>query len=336
MRKYSTALVTGGAGFIGSHIAEYLVDKKFDVIVVDNLLRGKKENITPLLDRGVKFVSADLKDYDLIKNHFKDVDLVFHLAATVGVKFATIRPLEVLDNNIDSLRNVLKASVNGKVRKVIDASSSEVYGGIETVPMAEDLPLSPVSPYGISKIVGEAYCRAFGRKYGLRTSIVRYFNVYGPRQSCDDKSWVVPTFITNAIEGKPLLLHGSGSQTRDFTFISDAVEGIMLVAERDDGSGESYNIGTGKETSIRELAELVLTISGNRSRIGYTRLRSFHIRRRCADISKARDRLGYEPKVSLKDGLKITWDYFVRQMEETSKSRAKKPAAREKKPGRVA
>jgi UDP-glucose 4-epimerase len=330
MGKYSSALIVGGAGFIGSHIAEFLSGRKFEVIVVDNLLRGKVENISPLLDRGVRFVNADVRDYDLIKSYFEGVDVVFDLAGTVGVKFATRRPLEVLDNNIDSLRNVLKASVDGEVRKVIYVSSSEVYGNIEVVPMAEDLPLSPVSPYGISKIVGEAYCKAFGRKYGLNTSMVRYFNVYGPRQSPDDKSWVVPTFITNAIEGRPLILHGSGSQTRDFTFISDAVEGIMLVAEKDEGSGESYNIGSGKETSIRELAELVLAIGGGKGSIGYTRLRSFHIRRRCGDISKARERLGYEPKVSLKEGLKITWDYFVRRMEEAGKCRGKKPGVRER------
>jgi UDP-glucose 4-epimerase len=318
MNEYSTAVVTGGAGFIGSHIAEYMVRKKVDVIIVDNLTRGNVKNISPLLDKGARFVNADVTDFGLIKRYFEGVDLVFHLAATVGVKFASRRPLEVMNNNIDSLRSVLKASVNGKVKKFIFTSSSEVYGDIEVVPMKEDLPLSPVSPYGISKIVGEAYCRAFCQKHGLNTSIVRYFNVYGPRQSCDDKSWVVPTFVTNAIEGKPLLVHGSGNQTRDFTFISDAVEGTMRIANRDEGLGDSYNIGTGKETSIRDLAKLVLTLSGHESTIAYTRPRAFHIKRRCADISKAKEKLGYKPRVSLKNGLKITWDYFTRQMKETN------------------
>lgn len=313
MNEYSTALVTGGAGFIGSHIAEYLIRKKVDVVIVDNLTRGKIQNISPLLDKGARFVNADVIDLESIKHHFRDVDLVFHLAATVGVRFASRRPLEVMNNNIDGLRSVLKASANGKVKKFIFTSSSEVYGDIEVVPMREDLPLSPVSPYGISKIVGEEYCRAFCRKYGLNTSIVRYFNVYGPRQSCDDKSWVVPTFITNAIEGKPLSVHGSGDQTRDFTFISDAVEGTMLLAERDDGRGDSYNIGTGKETSVHKLAELVLTLNKNKGSIVHSRLRAFHIRRRCADISKAKEKLGYRPKVSLKNGLRTTWEYFKRQ-----------------------
>lgn len=322
MNKYSTALITGGAGFIGSHIADYLSRKKVEVIIIDNLMRGKIKNISTLLDRDVKFVNMDVRDYDSIKGYFKGVDLVFHLAAMVGVKFASRRPLEVMNNNIDGLRSVLKASVGGKVSKFVFASSSEVYGDIEVVPMSEDLPLSPVSPYGISKIVGEAYCKAFHRKYGLKTSIVRYFNVYGPRQSCDDKSWVVPAFITNAIEGKPLVVHGSGSQTRDFTFISDAVEGTMLIAKSGEGFGDSYNIGTGKETSIRDLAELVLK-SGDKGTIVHTRRRAFHIKRRCADISKAKQRLGYKPKVSLKNGLKITRNYFIRQMEETSTREAK-------------
>jgi UDP-glucose 4-epimerase len=311
--EYSTALVTGGAGFIGSHIADYLCRKKVEVIILDNLRKGKIENISHLLDSGVKFVNMDVRNYDLIKDCFKRVDVVFHLAASVGVKFASRHPLEVMNNNIDCLRSALKAGVKGKVKKFIFASSSEVYGDIDVVPMREDLPLSPVSPYGMSKIVGEEYCKAFCRKYGLSTSIVRYFNVYGPRQSHEDKSWVVPTFMTNAIKGKPLVVHGSGSQTRDFTFISDAVEGTMLVAKGGEGVGDSYNIGTGKETSINALAELVLMLSENKNTIIHTRPRAFHIKRRCADISKAKEKLGYKPKVSLKNGLRITWDYFIRR-----------------------
>ncbi|MDH5788532.1 MAG: GDP-mannose 4,6-dehydratase, partial [Candidatus Bathyarchaeota archaeon] len=171
---------------------------------------------------------------------------------------------------------------------------------------------------GISKIVGEAYCKAFSQKYGLNTSIVRYFNVYGPRQSSEDKSWVIPTFLTNAIEDKPLVIHGSGSQTRDFTFVSDAIEGTMLIAKGGEGMTESYNIGSGKETSINALAELVLMLSESKKDIIHTRRRAFHIKRRCADISKAKERLGYRPKVNLKDGLGMTWDYFVRQKKNTS------------------
>jgi UDP-glucose 4-epimerase len=316
VREHSSAVVTGGAGFIGSHVADYLLRRKFDVTVVDNLSRGRMGNVSPLLERGARFVDADVRDYDLIRGHFEGVDLVFHMAALVGVKFASRRPLEVLDGNVDGLRSALRASVKGKVGKFVFASSSEVYGNTGVVPMSEDLPLSPVSPYGVSKIVGEEYCRAFCRRYGLRTSVVRYFNVYGPGQSREDKSWVVPSFLTNAIEGRPLLVHGSGGQTRDFTFVSDAVEGTVLVAQKDEGSGECYNIGTGRETSIRELAELVLRLNGGKGSIVHTRQRAFHIERRCANISKAEQRLGFRPRVTLEDGLSITLDYYLRKMKE--------------------
>lgn len=303
-------MVTGGAGFIGSHLVDALLEKGFDVKIIDNFSTGSEENIRQFaFHERVQVIKADLQDYDAIKQCFKDVDTVFHLAAVVGVKLATANPLRVLNHNISGIKNVLKASVDGGVAKVIFASSSEVYGDTDVVPMDEGIPLQPISPYGVSKIVGETYCKAYLKEYGLKSLIVRYFNVYGPRQCFKQRSWVMPTFSVNALEGKPLPIHGSGLQTRDFTYISDAVEGTVLVALKGNATCDVYNIGTGTETSIIDLAREIIKMSRSESRIVFTKPRSFEIRRRCADLSKI-SRLGYNPKVSLNKGLKNTLTSF--------------------------
>lgn len=303
-------MVTGGAGFIGSHLVDTLLEKGFDVTIIDNFSTGSEENIRQFMfDKKAHVIKANLQDYDSIKQYFKDVDTVFHVAAVVGVKLATTHPLRVLNHNINGIKNVLKASVEGSVTKLIFSSSSEVYGNIAVVPMNESLPLQPISPYGVSKIVGETYCKAYLQEYGLKSSMVRYFNVYGPRQCVKQESWVIPTFTVNALQGKPLPIHGSGLQTRDFTYISDAVEGTLLVALKSNGTCNAYNIGTGKETSIIDLAREIINISGSKSKIIFTKPRPFRIRRRCADLSNI-SRLGYQPTVSLDWGLKHTLDSF--------------------------
>lgn len=312
MKTFSHAMVTGGAGFIGSHLADYLVKKDIEVTIIDNFVLGKKQNIDHLARLPeVEVVNSDVTKCDLIKGYFKEADIVFHLAALVGVKLATKHPLKVLEQNLSGARNVLEASLEGGVRKVVFASSSEVYGDTTIVPMHEELPLSPISPYGISKIVGETYCRLYHREYGIQTSIVRYFNVYGPRQNVDDRSWVIPSFMTAACEGRPTIIHGSGKQTRDFTYVSDAVQGTYLVATKSDGNGDVYNIGSQRETSIKELAKLVIELSRKKVNMLHTRQRKFHIRRRCADISKASQKLGYTPIVKLKDGLRMTFNHYA-------------------------
>ncbi len=307
----SHVMVTGGAGFIGSHLVDALLEKGVDVTIIDSFSAGSEENIHQFMfHKMAHVIKADLQNYDAIKQYFKDVDTVFHMAAVVGVKLATAHPLRVLNHNISGIKNVLKASVKGGVAKLIFASSSEVYGDIAVVPMNEDLPLQPISPYGVSKIAGETYCKAHFKEYGLKNSIIRYFNVYGPRQCVKQKSWVIPTFTVNALEGKPLPVHGSGRQTRDFTYVSDAVEGTVLVALKGNATCDVYNIGTGKETPIIDLAREIIEISGSESRMVFTKPRTFQIERRCADISKI-SKLGYTPKVPLDRGLKNTLNSFT-------------------------
>jgi len=306
----SRALVTGGAGFLGSNLVEYLTNRGLEVIVLDDLTTGSMENLRHVRRDRMRVVNIDVRKTGAILEYFQDVDVVFHLAALAGVKLATRSPLRTLDNNIQTTRSVLEACSSAGVQRLVFASSSEVYGETSTCPMNENVPLSPISSYGVSKITGEFYCMAFQKKYGIRVSIVRYFNVYGPRQSAKMKSWVVPAFISNVIEKRPLIVHGQGDQTRDFTYIDDAVKGTYLVGTRSYGHGEIFNIGTGIETSVLDLARLILSVTKSSNPIIHTRPRRFHISRRCADISKARSELGYSPSISLKSGVKRTYEFF--------------------------
>jgi len=252
---FNKAVVTGGAGFIGSHLTNYLLEKDIEVTVLDNFWSSSKSNlIRP--HKNLRIQEADLCDQKQIEPFIKQADIVFDLAAIVGVEVATSLPVEVLNTNIASIKNVIESSLDSNVKKIVYASSSEVYGNGTRSAVTEDLPLTPISPYGVSKIVGEIYLRAYWEKCGLQSSIVRYFNVYGPRQSITPLSFVVPSFIYKALHHEPIKIYGSGQQTRDFTYISDSVEGTYLVAERGKGEATPYNICTNVETSLVELAKL--------------------------------------------------------------------------------
>ena len=298
-------IVTGGAGFIGSHLAEELARRGYQVTILDDLSTGEMENIKELLKKGsVQFIQDSITNFSLLKELFQGAIYVFHQAALPSVPRSVKDPLAASEVNITGTLNVLLAARDNKVRKVVYASSSSVYGDTPTLPKKEDMVPHPQSPYAVSKLAGEHYCRVFQEVYGLATACLRYFNVYGPRQNPDSQyAAVIPRFIRWASEGSPLIIFGDGEQTRDFTFIADAVEANILAAESN-ASGV-FNIGQGKSITINELAKFVIKLTGNNVEPVHQEPREGDIRHSLADISKAKT-LGYEPRYNLEEGLEET------------------------------
>ena len=298
-------IVTGGAGFIGSHLAEELARRGYQVTILDDLSTGEMENIKELLKKGsVQFIQDSITNFSLLKEVFQGAIYVFHQAALPSVPRSIKDPLAASEVNITGTLNVLLAARDNKVRKVVYASSSSVYGDTPTLPKKEDMVPHPQSPYAVSKLAGEHYCRVFQEVYGLATACLRYFNVYGPRQNPDSQyAAVIPRFIRWASEGSPLIIFGDGEQTRDFTFIADAVEANILAAESN-ASGV-FNIGRGKSIAINELAQLVIKLTGNNVEPVHQEPREGDIRHSLADISKAKT-VGYEPRYNLEEGLEET------------------------------
>jgi len=304
------AVVTGGAGFIGSHLAEELAKRGYYVIILDDLSTGRMENIAEL-SRGSKAdcIKGSITDLALLRKSFQGVDYVFHQAAIPSVPRSVENPLASHEANITGTLNVLLAARDTGVKKVIYASSSSVYGDTPTLPKREDMLPNPQSPYAVTKLAGEYYCRAFEQVYGLSTVCLRYFNVYGVRQDANSQyAAVIPRFVQRAREGSPPIIFGDGEQTRDFTFVKDAVEANMLAAERD--ARGIFNIGKGEKSSINELAELIIKLVGNKVEATHQEPMPGDIRHSLADISKARG-FGYEPKYCLETGLRETIEWFL-------------------------
>ena len=307
VRKFRHAIVTGGAGFIGSHLCKYLISQGIKVTVIDNFSTGNENNLKSIRSK-ITLINADICDVS-IDDYFKNIDVVFNCAAMVGVKLATSKPLEVLDQNISNVRKILDLCRKNNALHVF-ISSSEVYGNSLDMPVSENSILVPVSPYGVSKIVGETYCSSFKRKYGINSIIIRLFNVYGPGQDTNGLSWVLPSFIIKLLQNQKITIHGTGEHTRDFTFIDDAVKGIFLASVK--GTfGDAYNIGTGVETSISDLGKLVIKkMNLSNDKLHFTRNRSFQIYRRCANTSKAKNDLGFISSISLSTGMSKTISFF--------------------------
>jgi len=311
VKKPSKVIVTGGSGFIGSHLVDYLLHQDIDVVVFDNFSSGTEKNL--MFARNSKqlcVVKMDLTKNKLNSRLFEDADIIFHLAASLGVKYATRHPSTVLMKNLIGVCRLFNICIRSGVKRLVFASSSEVYGNCEQSPVSESFPLSPISSYGMSKMTGESLCKASYDEFGLQSCIIRYFNVYGPRQDTRTRSWVVPNFICNALLNKSIMIHGRGTQTRDFTYVDDAIKGTYLVSTRGIGNADAYNIGTGEETSINELAALVKEITAKEVPTRHTRDRKFQISRRCADISKASKKLGYFPEIDLRTGLEYSRKYY--------------------------
>ena len=303
-------LVTGGAGFIGSHMVETLLREGEDVRVLDNFSTGKKGNLEPF-NSDFELMHADITDMDSVKKAVSDIDYVIHVAAQRSVPLSIDNPIGCNNNNINATLNILLASRDAGIKRVVFVSSSSVYGNQEVFPQSELLLPCPISPYAVSKLAGEYYCSVFYEVYGLETVSLRYFNVFGPRQ--DPKSQyanVVPLFMIAALNDKTVEIHGDGLQSRDFTHISDTVRATLLAAKAPGAAGRVFNIATGKTHSIIDLVNEIEKIAGSPLKYSHTETRKGDPRRTQADITKARDTLKYETEVSFGDGLRRTWDWF--------------------------
>lgn len=299
MIKNKKIVVTGGAGFIGSHLCEVLVADN-EVIAFDDFSTGKEENLI----EGVEIVKGSITDLELMKSVFIDVDIVFHQAAIPSVPRSIENPLPTNNANITGTLNVLLASRDNRVPKVMYASSSSVYGDSPTLPKIEDMPINPKSPYAITKLAGEQYCKVFNEIYGLPTVALRYFNVFGPKQSDNQYSGVISIFISAALKNQPLIIFGDGEQTRDFTYCKDVVNANLLAAQSKSADGGVFNVAGGRQITINEIAKMIIELTGSRSKIIHAEKRSGDIEHSLADISKAKNTFGYNPKYAINEGLK--------------------------------
>ena len=302
-------VITGGCGFIGSNIAEELIKKHY-VVVIDDLSTGRIENIRSLQDKeNFEFVRGNITDLDLLKQIFEDVDCIFHQAAIPSVQRSVENPLDTNEANIKGTLNVLIAARDCGVKKVVYASSSSVYGDTPELPKKENMRPNPQSPYAVSKLTGEYYCKVFSDIYGIKTICLRYFNVYGPKQDpTSEYAAVIPRFINRVLNNQPPIIFGDGNQTRDFTFVKDVVKANILAMEKNvEGV---FNIAYGQQISINELANKIMEIVGVKLNPVYDKPRPGDIRNSLADISLAKQKLGYMPEYSLEKGLEVTIRWF--------------------------
>jgi len=306
MQHCSKALVTGGAGFIGSHLVDELLSKDIEVVVLDDLSEGKIENIKQHIGKkDFKFVKGDIRDYHLVKKLVTNVDAVFHLAALISVSESIKNPNLTDDVNVDGTLNLLKACSDSDVKRFVYASSCAVYGEVASLPIKEDFPLKPISPYAASKVAAENYARVFQKVFGLETICLRFFNVYGPRQTYSDYSGVITQFMNRAAKNRNLVIFGDGQQTRDFVHVQDVVQANMLALRANQIRGETLNIGTGIATTINQLADILKEVTNKTAlKVAHSTPRKGEIKHSAADISKAKMKLRYNLQVSLKNGLK--------------------------------
>ncbi|TRZ94582.1 MAG: SDR family oxidoreductase [Dehalococcoidia bacterium] len=302
--KGNKVLITGGAGFIGSNLCQELAERGKHVIILDDLSTGKKENIEELIGNKVEFVQGSVTDLPLLNKLFQNIDCVFHQAAIPSVPRSLENPLASNHANITGTLNVLLAAKDKKVKKVVYASSCAVYGETKVVPVTEDIPPNPQSPYAVTKLAGEYYCRVFEQVYGLPTVCLRYFNVYGLRQDPSSQyAAVIPKFISSLLEDEPPVIFGDGDQTRDFIFVDDAVAANILAAESNITG--IFNIGTGQKVTINELAQVISNIMGKDIVPIHREPRPGDVKHSLAGISRARA-FGYNARYSLEEGLRET------------------------------
>ena len=303
-------LVTGGAGFIGSNIVDELVRRAHDVTVLDDFSSGKEENIAGVRKQ-IRLIRGSICDLAVAREACKQVDYVLHLAARTSVPRSVVDPLETNRVNIDGTLNVLVAARDAKVRRIVYAASSAAYGETEILPKVETMPLAPISPYGVTKLVGEMYAQVFGRVYGLENASIRYFNVFGPRQDpASQYSGVLSRFMLAILEGAAPTVYGDGEQSRDFTYVDNVVDITVRACEAPDASGKIFNGGTGKRISLNAVLKQLESITERKIKATHVAPRAGDILHSQAEIALARQVLGYEPHVSFEDGLRRTWKWY--------------------------
>lgn len=303
-------LVTGGAGFIGSNTVDELVRRGHDVVVLDDLSSGKLENLSAVREK-VELLQHSVTDLDNLRQACRGVDYVLHLGARTSVPRSVKDPLETNRVNVDGTLNVLVAARDAKVKRVVFAGSSSVYGETPTLPKREDMPAVPISPYGLSKLAGEIYGQVFHRCYGLEFVSLRYFNVFGPRQDPGSPySGVLSLFNFAILNGTQPIVFGDGEQSRDFTYVGNAVQANLLACEAKGAAGLAINIGTGNRYTLNQTLALFAKITGRPATAKYGQPREGDIRDSQADISRAKKVLGYNPLIGFEEGLTHTWEWF--------------------------
>jgi nucleoside-diphosphate-sugar epimerase len=303
-------LVTGGAGFIGSNIVDELLRRSHSVVVLDDLSTGNEENLADVR-AGIDLRLGSITDLATVQSACVGVDYVIHLAARTSVPKSVKDPIESNYVNIDGTLNVLVAARDAKVRRFVYAASSSAYGETPTLPKTESMQPEPISPYGVTKFVGELYAQVFGRVYGLENASVRYFNVFGPRQDPTSQySGVLSRFMLAVLKNEPIVIYGDGEQSRDFTYVDNVVDETLRACEAAGASGKVFNGGTGARITLNEVAKLLEKITGKKIETRYDPPRAGDIRDSQADVSLARKILGYEPRVLFEEGLKRTWEWY--------------------------
>ena len=304
-------LVTGGAGFIGSHIVDALVHRGAHVTVLDDFSSGRRENLAAARDH-ITVIEGDIRDSGTVASAMDGVDVVFHQAALRSVPKSLKFPADYHAVNVSGTLNILLAARDAHVRRVVFASSSSIYGDTEQLPQREDQAVHPISPYALTKWMGEQYCQLFTRAYGLETAALRYFNVFGPRQSLDSEyAVVIPRFITSLLGGQSPPIHGDGRQSRDFTYIENVVAANLLAAEAREGSGHVFNVGCGERHSVVDLFQAVQRAVRSSAPATHTPPRPGDVLHTQADITRAERILHYRPNVRLTEGLERTAAWFA-------------------------
>src|SRR6266403_1520343 len=314
-------VITGGAGFIGSNTVDELVRRGHSVVVLDDLSSGKEDNLADIRNK-ITLIKGSITDIEVVRKAMHEAEYVIHLAARTSVPKSVKDPIETNRINIDGTLNVLVAARDAKVKRIVFAASSSAYGETPTLPKIETMEPQPISPYGVTKYVGELYAQTFGRCYGLENVSLRYFNIFGPRQEPSSPyAGVLAKFCTAFLEDTQPVIFGDGEQTRDFTYVENAVQANLLACEAPNVSGKVFNVGVGGRVSLNEVLRELGKITGKTVEAKYEPPREGDIRDSQADISQAREFLGYEPAVAFEEGLRRTFEWY-RATQEKAKALA--------------